>query len=230
MYQFGEALQYNLLDLLVDAPSSFAALYGGLVHHCGYSSSLDVSLVSDTLAEMERQEWVKAMQMAEDGSFHVPTAEERKRNLAAYQAWLPNAAFVELSLDEVGLWYELTAKGHAEWKQWIDGEEQEHSRRWTLDDLSDKQTLIIQAENLEIAERVLDWWLSHNTVVKLVNSSKSVEPISMFTLRNGTVVTDGIKLVCEYQEPSNHLSTRASSHLEESSEGHPIIGSYVRDS
>jgi hypothetical protein len=202
MYQFGEGLQYNLLDLLVDAPSSFAALYGGLVRHCGYSSGLDVTLVADTLLEMERREWVTAKQMADDGSFHLPTTEERKHDLLEYQAWLPNAAFNELSLDEVGLWYELTANGRAEWKQWIDDEEQNHSRKWTLDDLSDTQTLIIQAESLEVAELTLRWWLSHNAAVELLSDSKSIEPVSAFTLRDGTVVTDGIKLICRYQKPT----------------------------
>lgn len=203
MYHFGEGLQYSLLDLLVDAPSSFAALYGGLVRHCDYSPGLDVTLVADTLLEMERRDWVTAKQMAVDGSFHVPTAEERKDDLAAYQAWLPNAPFEEVSLDEVGLWYELTVKGRAEWKQSVDDEERTQSRRWTLDDLSDTQTLIIQAESIDVAEATLHWWLSHNSAVELVSHSKSIEPISAFTLRDGTVITNGIKLSFRYQKPAN---------------------------
>src|SRR5215217_1445613 len=162
MYQFGEGLQYKLLDLLADGPSSFAALYGALVRHCGYPCGLGVTLVSDALLQMERRQWVTAKQMANDGSFHIPTTEERNQNLPAYRAWLPNAAFEELSVDEVGLWYELTAEGRAEWKQCIDAEEQAQFGRWTLDDLSDTNTIIIQAETLEVAEVILQWWLVHN--------------------------------------------------------------------
>jgi DNA-binding PadR family transcriptional regulator len=199
MYQSGEALQYNLLDLLVDAPSSFAALYGGLVRHSGYSTGIDVSLVLDTLLEMERRGWVTATQMAADGSFHIPTAEERKHALLTYQTWLPKAVLNDLSLDEIGLWYELTAKGRLEWKQWIDAEEHVHPGRWTLDDLSDTQTLIIKAESIGASESALDWWLSQNPAYELVSNGKRTEAVSSFSLRDDTVISNGIKLVCQYQ-------------------------------
>jgi hypothetical protein len=199
VYQVGEALKHNLLDLLVDAPSSFAALYGGLIQHCGYPAGISVSLVLDTLLEMEHQGWVKATQMAEDSILHNPTEEDRKRDLVAYQTWLPNATFQELSIDEVGLWYELTTEGQIEWRRWVDSEEREASPRWMLDDLSGTQTLIIEAVNLDVADRVLRWWLSNNMTISLVGSSKSIETVSSFVLRDGTVIHGGIKLICRYQ-------------------------------
>jgi hypothetical protein len=205
MYQLRKGLQSNLLDLLVDAPSSFAALYGGLVRHCGYSPGVDVAVVLDALLEMERREWVKAKQMADDGSFRVPTPTERNANLLAYQEWLPNADFKELSVDEVGLWYEITDDGRVEWKQRVDDDEKTGSHRWTLDDFSENQTLVIRAASLEVAQGILRWWLSKNPEVELENDSQDIQLGSEFTLHDGTAVADGIELSYRYRkQPSTH--------------------------
>lgn len=198
MHNSEEMLQHHLLDLLVDAPSSFAALYGGLVHNCGYPTSLDVRLIFDTLLEMEQQEMVKGSQMAVDGSFHDPTNNDRMRNLLAYQAWLPKSMFEELSVDGVGLWYTLTAKGRTEWERWSWDEKQKPMPQWMLDDLIDTQTLIIHAQNIQSAEEALCDWLSHNESARIVGNSRTVEQIPIFTLRNGFVITNGIKLVYQY--------------------------------
>lgn len=199
-YGVEETLQHELLDLLVDGPSSFAALYGGLIRHCGYPRGLDVARVMNTLAEMGQLGWVKAAQMAEDGSFHEPIEDERRSDLLAYQAWLPHAVSEEFSLDEVGLWCEITTEGRAEWKHCSYDEEEKNRLRWMLDDLSDTQTITVQAETVEIALERLRWWLSYNQDIDLVSSSKSIEPISAFTLRDGTTVTNGVRLSYQYRK------------------------------
>lgn len=197
-----ESLRHNLLDLLIDGPSSFAALYGGLVRHCGYSTGLDVFIVADALLSMEHMMWVKAWQMADDGSFHEPTDDERKNNLPIYQKWLPRAKFEELSLDEIGLWYEIKDEGRAEWRRWTGDKEREEP--WVIDDLRDTETIIIQAETEGIADRALAWWLSHNPEINLVNGSESVELIPDFRLHDGTVISNGIKLVWQYHIKENN--------------------------
>ena len=200
MYQFGKGLQNNLLDLLVDGPSSFAGLYAGLIRHCGYQSSLNVSLVGETLMEMEQLELVRAQQMADDGSFHTPSREEHERDLLNYQAWLPSADLNDLSVDEIGLWYELLAKGHEEWKQWIDDQDQNELSLWSLDDHSDPHTIVIRAQSLELALERLRWWLSRNADVELVGNSQMIQTIPAFTLHDGTVVSNGIKLSYQYRK------------------------------
>ncbi len=192
-----ESLRHNLLDLLIDGPSSFAALYGGLVRHCGYTTGLDVSIVADALVDMEHMKWVKAWQMADDGSFREPTDDERKNSLCAYQKWLHKTKFEDLSLDEIGLCYEITDKGRAEWRQ-LAGDK-EHKEPWMIDDLQDKQTIVIQAETEELADRALAWWLSYNPEINLISNSKSIEPISNFKLSDGTVIHEGIKVVYRYR-------------------------------
>lgn len=204
MTETGKSLQHDLLDLLVDGAASFAALYGGLVHWCGYSTGFEVSLVMDTLLEMERRGEVKAWQMAEDGSFHEPTDEERNRASFEYRAWLLGAEIAQLgverlAVDEVGLWYELTAEGRVEWKRWTVNHEERHRRRWVLDDLGDTQTIVVRAETVEAAEETLQWWLLSNPRIELVGSSRSIESIPGFKLRDGTMISSGVKLTCEYR-------------------------------
>lgn len=199
IYGAEEPFQHDLLDLLVDGSSSFAALYGGLMHNCGYPADMDVASVMNTLAEMEQRGWVNATQMDENGSFHKPTEDERRSDLLAYQRWLPDATFEELSLDEVGLWYEVTNSGRAEWRRWSPDEEESHCPRWMLDELSDTQTVMIQAETLEAAEEALRWWLSYKQGIELVSSSRNIESVPVFTLRDGTVITNGVKIVCQYR-------------------------------
>lgn len=200
--------QHELLDLLVNGPSSLAALYGDLRYNFGYSAGLSVQQLIDTLLNMERQGWVKATQMDEDGSFHSPTALERRRDLFAYQGWLPNAKFEGLALDEVGLWYEITSEGFAEWRGW-NKKEDDPLNQWLLYDSNDTQTITIIAKTLEVAEENLWWWLSCNESIKLIENSRTVEMVTAFTLRDGSVITNGVKLIYHYRnfdESSQPLS------------------------
>lgn len=192
-----EPLEHVLLDLLVDGLSSGAALFGTLVHHLGYKE-LEVSLVMAAFSNMERQGWVRAVQMADDGSFHEPSVLERERDLAAYEAWLPHAQFEELSVDEVGLWYEITTKGRAEWSRRALPDDEEPVR-WMINDLKDVKSVSVHAESVDIAERALRWWLSRNPDFELVDNSGRTDLPTSFTLRDGTVITNGVKLAYEYR-------------------------------
>jgi hypothetical protein len=106
-----EALQGNLLDLLLGGPSSFAALYGGLVRHSGYPKNLNLSKMMNALIELGRRDYIKTARMTGDGRFNELTENEQWATLPAYHAWLPEAEFGELSVDEVGLRFEITPKG-----------------------------------------------------------------------------------------------------------------------
>lgn len=197
-----DSLQDETLSLLMDGDSSVAAIYGWLVRQCGFSG-LDVSHLIATLRNMERQGLVKATQMAEDGSFHEITEEERASDLVAYQAWLPGAPFEELSVDEVGLWYELTPEGREEWKRLFFDEEQERQHRWSILYRNDDQTVVVKAQSIEMAEEQLRRWLLSNPEMALVSSSRNVEPISSFTLHGGSVVNDGVKLTYHCRLPAD---------------------------
>lgn len=197
-HEIERSINDRLLDLLIDGPSSFASIYGGLVQHYGYSNQSGIQPVMEALAALEQGGLVRASQMSDDGSFHEPTNDDRSRSEAAYSLWLPRARFEELSVDEVGLWYELTAAGRDEWRRFAD-HEAEPSRQWMLDDDGDTQTITIQSDTQERAETALRLWLSYNPRMKVIPGSKVVEPMSAFVLHNDTVIRDGVKLVCRYR-------------------------------
>jgi hypothetical protein len=192
-------LRYHLLDLLIDGPSSFAALFGALVRHYHYPEALDIGLVFDALRDMEEAGWVRSRQISELGTFRDSTDEDRVRARRAYREWLPSAMGEDLSLDEVGLWYEVEFQGRREWEQWSREQGDAFHRRWVLDDLADSQTISIQAESLKLAEEVLLAWLSSNPTIELIGESKTVEPLSGFEMRDRTVVSRGVRLVCRYR-------------------------------
>jgi hypothetical protein len=102
-----------VLALLAYAPSSFAALYDFLVRN--NLARADVEAVHDALKNMEQRGLLRALRMQEDGATEEPTAAWGGEALAEYRAWLsPMGSSVPVdavSLDEVGLWFELTGAG-----------------------------------------------------------------------------------------------------------------------
>jgi hypothetical protein len=198
MRDFIELLEFHLLDLLVDGPSSFAALYGGLIRNWDYPSNLKVTDAMYALEQMKKQEWVKECQMTEDGSFHQVTEPERTSLSLAYQAWLSSVQYQDLSVDEIGLWYEITIKGRAEWNKWVENQKDKESHKWMLDDMVGEHRIVIHAESNKTAETVLRWWSNSHPEIELLDNSKQVEKVSSFKLRDDSVITNGIRLICHY--------------------------------
>jgi|GEM_PF-2457621 len=198
MERIGKSLDRDLLDLLVEGPSSFAALYGALIRVCDYPRGLEVFQVMETLGSMEDRGWVQARQMFGDGSFGEATEEDRVRDEIAYQAWLPRAEFEELSTDEVGLWYLITPEGRAEWKTWA-GNDDRPTEEWALDDLREYRLLVVRARSLGVAEEVLRRWLSVHPEIELVARTRRVERIPAFRSRSSAVVNEGVEVVNEYR-------------------------------
>jgi hypothetical protein len=194
-----DVLEQSLLGLLVDGPCSFAALYGGLIRHGGYSPGLNVDAVLRALREMEALELVVAWQMSEDQNYREPTEQDREKARLAYTAWLPFAITDDLSVDEVGLWYEIQVRGRDRWKERSGHGPGVEGPRWTLDDSADLQTIAIQAESQAVAEEALRAWLSLHPRIKVIEPTKSIEALPLFVMRDGTVVLSGVRLVCEYQ-------------------------------
>ena len=199
-----ERLRDDLLGLLLDGPASFAALYGGLVRHCGYPKNASLlSEMMSTLLKMERCEWVRTAQMSGDGLFREPTEDDYRRDLRAYQAWLPEARLDELAVDEVGLWLEITMKGRMEGKHRLIDERKSETGRWTLEDLADARTIIVRAETEEVAAEKIQEWISRNPAIELVDGSENVERIGDFELRDGTIIVGGVELSSCYRRVSN---------------------------
>lgn len=195
-----ESLRHHLLDLLVDGPSSYAALHVGLIRNCGYPADLQVDRVLDVLRDMENRGWIRVRQMSDDGGFHDPTEDERQKARTAYQGWLARAGPKrDVALDEIGLWFEIDFNGREEWARWSADCRIEDRAKWVLDDDSSGLTVTIEAKNSDIAEQVLRDWCSRDPEIHLLNGSISIGPLPMFVTRDGTVVYDAVRLRCRYR-------------------------------
>ena len=198
MNESKEPLEHNLLDLLIDGASSFVALYGALIRVCGYPVNMSVSEVMNTLIDMERRKLVNASKTAEDGSLHKLTDEDWTRLRREYIEFFAESDLEDLSLDEVGLWYEITVEGKAKWKQSVN-DEGPLAHGWAIDDLADTQTIVIHAKTKDIAQAALDWWLSRNRPIELLNDKVSTESISEFKLQDGSTINDGVRITYRYR-------------------------------
>lgn len=200
------SFKHQLLDLLVDTPASLAALYGTLVRDSGSHGALALLHLMDALDSLERQGWIRVwlIDMAGTGVNREPSSADRAAARAAYEAWLPGAQPEELSLDEIGFWYELTTEGREEWRQWVAASHNtatdEPSPKWVLDELTDIQSIVIHAENVRVAEQALRAWLALRPDMQLNWSSRQIEEVTTFKLSNGDTTNHGIKLIYKYNQ------------------------------
>ena len=197
-------LTSQLLDLLVDGPSSFAALYSAAnrLLRGAMPRLFTVEELWEALASMEAADCIKARLMLPAGTWQEPTDLDRERARRQYQAWLPRAAYDEMSVDEVGLWFEIQPRGHTEWTRWSEAADQ--VRNWVLDQDSETATITVHAASAERAEQVLDEWLRHHPGIELVADTHVVQPSPGFRLRDGTFVEGGISLRAMYRETRGH--------------------------
>lgn len=193
-------LEHQLLDLVVDGPAPFAGLFRSLVLYCGYPREVEVSRIMDALIRTERNGWVRAWQLSGSGGHHEALEDDVARGLVAYRAWIPTVADLDdLSVDEVGLWYELTDAGREEWTRYYRKELSRQDRAWMVDDIHGEMLVIVHASSTEMAEEALGYWLSVNPDIRLIESSRSAESVSGFRLRSGLFVTGGTRVTCHYQ-------------------------------
>lgn len=193
-------LGHQLLDLLVDGPSSFAALYSAAnrLLRAATSPRFTVDDLWDALASMESSGWIKARLMLPSGTWKEPTGMDREGARRQYQDWLPRAAYEEMSVDEVGLWFELQPLGRGEWTKWSAAADE--SRKWVLDQDPKTSTITVHAASAEQAEHALEEWLGHHPDIELIAGTRDVEPSTGFRLRDGTFVEGGVSLRVTYRE------------------------------
>lgn len=192
-------LPHQLLDLLVDGPSSFAALYSAAnrLYPRASERRYSVGEIWDVLASIEKVGWTKARRMLPAGTWEEPTDLQRVQARRQYQDWLPGADFGEMSVDEVGLWFEIEPRGRTEWSKWA--EASEGFRTWVLDQDPEMATITVHAENLERADQALAEWLAHHPEMEVVPESRMVQPSPGFQLRNERFVQGGVHLCVAYR-------------------------------
>jgi len=117
-------LQLHALDLLMNAPSSFAALYR-FVGQEVYPDRPHVAEAFGAMVELSNRGLV-VMERDTDGGVRRNLDElELRRLLDAYMEWLGtippcHLAVDDVSLDEVGLWCAITERGRAVWTSQVE--------------------------------------------------------------------------------------------------------------
>jgi hypothetical protein len=182
----------EVLELLAHAPASFAALYGFLVRN--ELAQADVGAVRAALESMEQRGLARGLRMKEDGATEEPTAAWGAEALAEYRAWLsPMGSSVPVdavSLDEVGLWFELTGAG----RERIFASPGQGQSDWSLEVDEKADTITICGKDEAVIDRCLKEWLERSPGFEPATRSEP-EPVQRFTLRTGVVVEPGFRVV-----------------------------------
>ena len=191
---FGSQVQDDVLELLVNAPSSFAALFGYLSR--GATTRINVADLAAVLTEFEKRGWVRLCLLSGNGAFRPVTKEDLHRAIAEYSAWLDHATdsgigVDELSLDEVGVWVELLPAGRKEWEQ--RSAPAPTSKGWVLDQDAAAGTVTINAKDVGSAERALLDWQRRQRGISVLPGSRVVEPIPPSSSTDG-----GVRLTVRY--------------------------------
>ena len=184
-----------LLDLLANAPSSFAALYGFVVRSLGSRPS--VKEMIDILTALETSGCVRVAQMTSDGSYRVPNLSDRAFAQRRYENWLqvPGAdlSVDALSFDPVGIWFELLPKGLADWTRRV-STRGHGSPPWTLDFNASDDTVVVHAPDAHAAHDALTKWLMLNPDYEARKDGTTMKSVPSFALRNGTVISGGVQV------------------------------------
>lgn len=187
-----QPLSNDVLDLLVDGPSHVAGLYGSLVRVLS-PVPVGVGEVVEAIRELDDEGHVR-LWFNRNGVEELASARARDLALERYEEELPLADPNASYHDEIGLWCEITAGGRARWSEAGYSEELD-GVLWTLDESRGNRSITIRAETQHAAERVLAWWLDRHPEVGSADAV-TMRPLSIFTLKDGTVLERGVELTC----------------------------------
>ena len=194
-------VEETVLELLANAPSSFAALYGFLVRQ-NEGGRLRVAQVLGVVTELEQRGWIRARRVTPEGQYEGVAETYRVHAEQEYRDWLeaPNAnlSVDALSIDEIGLWLEIRPEGRDAWRKIAESEEP--LPKWALHQDARTHSITVYAEDVDTAENALLAWLRSNPGAKLVSDSRVMEPVSEFHLNDGTKVAPGVRLQAAYRE------------------------------
>jgi hypothetical protein len=159
-----------VIDLLLQGPSSFAAMYGFIARMT--KQIPNVTRLLNLLKRMENERQIQIVILKPDGSAQRPSELDRVRAEQAYQKWLSSLSRTQLSpaalaVDEVGLWCALTDIGRRTGSKHKDA-------GWALDVLDQEKIIRIRAETEEEAESVLHDWLARDPTLELIPSTRLV--------------------------------------------------------
>jgi hypothetical protein len=191
-----EAAKEAILDLLLQGPSSLAALHGFLVREGVAEGGVDWTWLH--LEQLEKNAFVSIVQMTGSGQVQPIDDEARRAALSRYQDWLgplgaEDLSVASVSLDEIGLWCALTKKGRAAILSVI-GETE--GSLWMLDFDEESRRLVVHAADERAAREGLDFWLKQHPTTEF-EGEPTLQPVERFTLRSGIEVAPAVRLVLQ---------------------------------
>jgi len=190
-----EDLSFQILDTLVNAPSSIAGIYADLVYLLGHDRAGILKPLRSTVDALEQRGLVLARVAPSEtgGGLKLASATDKERCWDSYVAWLPTARREDLAADEIGLWYGLTESGRAAWQS---SNAERKAELWELDEDAAEQAISVVAGNQEAAERRLTEWLQQRR--DIVVSSKESRPVAGAKLRSGQTLLTGVCVTYTY--------------------------------
>lgn len=188
-------MSFQVLDTLVNAPSSVAGMYADLVYLMGFDRERIVEPLRATLDTLEQRGWVVARMAPpnEGGGLRLASRGDRDWCWLEYAVWLPKATRDDLAADEIGLWYGITESGRDAWQ--TVGADAE-AELWELDEDAERHTVSIIAGSEEAAERRLSEWLLRRPDIAV--TSKELSTVVGLKFRSGRTLLSGVRLISGY--------------------------------
>jgi hypothetical protein len=177
------------LLLLADGQEPLSLLVAEITKQ-GQASGLSVANLLNTLDELEREGYVDVSYVPDDwkwgSALEEPTATQREIERSRLLA-VPS----ERVDPNVGLFYRLTDSG----EQLLNGllARRPEDDMWRIAFVPERKELTIDAANDQVAEAALERWSESNPGFRLPPTPARIERGTSFALRDGTVVSDGVR-------------------------------------
>ena len=189
-----EPARKAILDLLLNGPSSLAALHGFLAR-AGVAEG-NILWTWKHVEQLESAGLVSIVGITAAGDAHAVNEVDRRAALDRYKDWLGQLRAEDLSvdsvsLDEIGLWCALTKRGQAETLAAVGASE---DAPWVVDFDEPSRRLVVHATDEAIARQVLSTWLKQCPGAQLIDEP-IVQLVERFTLRSGIEIRPAVRLV-----------------------------------
>jgi hypothetical protein len=182
-----ETPQQRILLELGHGPSHVAGLYQLEPHD--EAPLVGLNRLLNDLEQLEAGGLIRAEGVFEPG--------DRARLFDAYRTWLPQAADVDLSVDEVGLNYELTDAGRAAVQAQLGPRDREDQWIVVLHDFHYGLIRVIGADE-EIVARALAKELKRRGVNERRHLKTESRTVDRYVLPDGFVIADGVEYTYHY--------------------------------
>ena len=186
----------DVVEFLVDGPSSLLALFGDLKRYAD-GRAISLARTIELVREAEERGWVEVYMLSPTEA-RRPSVAERAAAEASYRASSTDES-TDYRIDEIGLWCRLSDLGRERWRElpgnWPVSVAALVKIRETF--RGSQRIVVVEAPEAAQAESTLDAWKREHPNVH-AESSRLVEHPIAYELRSGVVVREGVRIVAEF--------------------------------